>query len=308
MANVVDVARAGVDGSASPAAVWEMSSSHHVRLRARATLSTPSGSWWGLVLAGEVTLEVASGASVLAEGDAVLVDARVAHRVIASNRYEHSVLVVGDLRLVVPVHRLPNPLIVRGFGTRHNGVAELVGKCPLERVCEPSLFAASYGNLIGAAMTASWIEDQGGSDNVRMDEAVAAVVAAVTARPGEPWTVEGMARLVHLSRSALGERFRRALGRGPAEVLREVRMREARRLLDDPSRPVEYVAYAVGYGSAAAFSRAFSSHHGIAPQAWRDMSPTRDAQGGENRPGRYGESGAEQERGRDAVRVQERAS
>ncbi|TDC86029.1 helix-turn-helix transcriptional regulator [Actinomadura sp. 7K507] len=305
VANVVDVARAGAEGAASLVPVWEMSSMRHVRLSAGMALSAPPDSWWGLVLAGEVTLGAASASSLLAEGDAVLVDARVAYRVTAST--EPSTLVVGDFRLAVPAHRLPSPLIVRGFGTRHDGVAALVGKCPLERMGRPSLFAASYGNLIGAAMTASWLEEQD-RDTARPDEAVAAVVAAVTARPGEQWTVQGMARLVHLSRSALGERFRRALGRGPAEVLREVRMREARRLLDDPSRPVEYVAFAVGYGSAAAFSRAFSSHHGVAPQAWRDVSSTRDAQDGEDRPGRHGESGAEQEGRRDAVRVQECAS
>lgn len=282
---------------------------HRVRLPAGATLTELPGPRWALVLAGELTLEAASESHLLSEGDAVLVDARTAHRLSASGHFEQSALVVGDLRLAVPTHRLPSPLIVGGFGTRHDGVAALVGKCPLERVCKPSLFAASYGNLIGAAMTAAWLEDQGlDTAAPRPDEAVAAVVAAVTTRPGEPWTVERMARLVHLSRSALGERFRRALGRGPAEVLREARMREARRLLDDLSRPVEYVAFAVGYGSTAAFSRAFSSHHGIGPQAWRDASPARDAQRGEDHSGRHGEPRPEQERDRHAVAVQERAS
>lgn len=208
-------------------------------------------------------------------------------------------------RYIPAAWRITTPEAV--LAARHGGVMALVTRCRLERACRPTLFAASYGNLIGAAMTASWQEDQGG-DAGPLDEAVTAVVAAVTARPAEPWTVEGMARLVHLSRSALGERFRRALGRGPAEVLREIRMREARRLLTDPSRPVEYIASAVGYGSTAAFSRAFSSHHGVAPQAWREPSPARDAQRGEKQPGRRGEPRAEQEGRLHAAGVQERAS
>ncbi|GAA2458045.1 hypothetical protein GCM10010191_92270 [Actinomadura vinacea] len=282
-----------------------MSSLHRFRVQADAMLTELAGPRWALVLAGGVELETVAGHHLLAEGDAALVDARTAHRITGSGR--ESYLAVADLRVVAPAYRLPSPLVVRGFGTRHDGVAALVGKCPLENECRPSLFAASYGNLIGAAMTTSWLEDQGTPATER-DEAVAAVVAAVTARPGESWTVERMARLVHLSRSALGERFRRALGRGPAEVLREVRMREARRLLGDLSSPVEHVAFAVGYGSTAAFSRAFSSHHGVGPQAWRDASPARDAESREHHPGRGGGRRADQERGRDAVGVQEDAS
>ncbi|MFE9107714.1 helix-turn-helix transcriptional regulator [Actinomadura geliboluensis] len=307
MANIVDVSWADDVGTSSPEPAWEMSGMDHVQLPAGAVLTEPPAPLWALVLAGEFTLETAFEAQSLAEGDAVLVDARTAHRLTASRRHEESALVVADLRMAVPVRRLPSPLVVRGFGTRHGGVMALVTRCPLERACRPTLFAASYGNLIGAAMTTSWQEDQGG-DAGPPDEAVTAVVAAVAARPAEPWTVEGMARLVHLSRSALGERFRRALGRGPAEVLREIRMREARRLLADPSRPVEYIASAVGYGSSAAFSRAFSSHHGVAPQAWREPSLTRDAQRGEKQPGRRGEPRAEQEGRLHAAGVQERAS
>ncbi|MEU8343384.1 AraC family transcriptional regulator [Spirillospora sp. NPDC048832] len=279
----------------------------HVRLPAGAVLTEPAAPLWALVLAGELTLETAFETQSLTEGDAVLIDARTAYRLAASERHGESALVVGDLRMAVPIRRMPSPLVVRGFGTRHGGVMALVTQCPLERACRPTLFAASYGNLIGAAMTTSWQEDQG-ADTGPPDEAVTAVVAAVAARPAEPWTVEGMARLVHLSRSALGERFRRALGRGPAEVLREIRMREARRLLGDPSRPVEYIASAVGYGSTAAFSRAFSSHHGVAPQAWRELSSARDAQRGEEQPRRRGERRAEQERRLHAAGVQERAS
>ncbi len=289
-----------------PGAAWEMSSLRHVRLAGGMTLAGPSGPRWALVADGAVVLETAAGSEPLAGGDAVLVEARTAHRFTASGP---SGLVVADLRLAVPAYRLPSPLVVRDFGTRHAGVSALVGQCQLGDGRGLPLFAASYGNLIGAAMTQSWLdEERRDGGDASPDPAVAAVVAAVTERPGEPWTVERMAGLVHLSRSALGERFRRALGRSPVEVLREARMREARRLLGDASHPVEYVAFAVGYGSSAAFSRAFSTHHGIAPQAWRGASSTGDPEQGEEHTGRDGGRGAEQERGRDAVRVEERAS
>lgn len=159
MANIVDISRADDAGTSSPEPAWEMSGMDHVQLLAGAVLTEPPVPLWALVLAGELTLEAAFEAQSLAEGDAVLIDARTAHRLTASERYVESALVVADLRMTVPVRRLPSPLVVRGFGTRHGGVMALVTQCPLERASRPTPFAASYGNLIGAAMTASWQED-----------------------------------------------------------------------------------------------------------------------------------------------------
>ncbi|WP_460305468.1 helix-turn-helix domain-containing protein [Actinocorallia aurea] len=297
MTDVSPITPAGPDDPA-----WAMTELFRLSLDGGASLARP-GSRWALVLAGTVAVETAEGCELLGAGDAVLVDGRTAHRLVAAERSD---LVVSDLRLAVPVRRMPSPLVVRDFGVRHGGVSALVGICQSSLPAPGSLFTTSYGNLIGAAMTASWQEDADGGE--APDPVIGAVVAAVSARPGEAWSVARMARVAHLSRSALGERFRRATGSSPAEVLREVRMREARRLLGGSSRPVEHVAFAVGYGSAAAFSRAFSARHGLAPQAWRDASPARDAQGGEQHSGRGGEGGAEPERGGDAARVQEHAS
>jgi len=308
-ASVVTPRADAVVSSAEP--VWEISNLQRVVLPAGATLTHRPGPGWAFVVAGPVTLETASGHEGLASGDAMLVDARTAYRITAGA--QPATLAVADLRASVPTRRLPSPLVVRGFATAHPGVAALVTMCPLQTGCPPDLFAASYGNLIGAAMVASWAASQGHDPAVvGPDPLVAAVVAAVTARPGEEWTVERMARLVHLSRSALTERFRRALGLGPSELVREVRMREARRLLRDASRPVEQVAHAVGYGSTAAFSRAFAAHHGTGPQAWRTRQRSatrsrdvpRNAHRTEDHRRRHGERRADAERGRDPVGVQ----
>jgi transcriptional regulator GlxA family with amidase domain len=117
-------------------------------------------------------------------------------------------------------------------------------------------------------MTDSWLDDQGTSDDAG-DPLVARVLEAVVADPANKWSVESLASLVHLSRSALSARFQKAVGRSPVRMLREVRMGEARRLLAEPGLPVEAVASRCGYGSIAAFSRAFTAEHGSSPQSWR---------------------------------------
>ena len=267
-----------------------------------------TGPLWALVLRGVVTLETGSGVEPLCTGDAVWIDTTTAYRLIATDRAE---LAVADLRLVVPPSRLPSPLIVREFGRLHSGVSELVRACPLGEECQRTLFAASYAGLIGAAMVAAWsqLDGQGApASSEGADVAVAVVVAALAESPGQPWTVEEMARLVHLSRSALAERFRREIGRTPSQVLRELRMQHARALLSDQSRSVEQIGHAVGYGSIAAFSRAFSAHHRMAPQVWRATSASRRAEEGEAEAAGGREGGAQEQRRLDLVRVDDRSA
>ncbi|MFF0267156.1 helix-turn-helix domain-containing protein [Kribbella sp. NPDC004536] len=241
---------------------YDLGGLHHRTLTGSEPLGAP-GPVWFLVLGGTAYLETASGVTSLGEGDAVWVDARTAFAVDGD-----ADLAIGDLRVVVAADALPSPLVIRGFAGRHPGVADLVRSCPMDGACRASLFAEGYGTLIGAAMTDSWLDDQGPSGDER-DPLVARVLDAVVADPAQKWSVESLASLVHLSRSALSARFQKALGRSPVRMLREVRMGEARRLLSEPGLPVEAVAARCGYGSIAAFSRAFAADHGSSPQSWR---------------------------------------
>lgn len=235
----------------------------HRLLVGTASLNAP-GPLWFLVLSGTATLGTAAGTTRLVAGDAAWLDSRTGFVVTAEGRAE---LAVADLRVAVATYPVPSPMVVRGFTARHAGVAELVRGCPLDGACRTSLFADGYGNLVGAAMTDSWLADQGAESHT--DPLVSRVLEAVIADPANKWSVESLASLVHLSRSALSARFQKALGRSPVRMLREVRMGAARELLSDRSLPVEAVASRCGYGSIAAFSRAFAAEHGLSPQSWR---------------------------------------
>jgi AraC-like DNA-binding protein len=87
---------------------------------------------------------------------------------------------------------------------------------------------------------------------------------AVHEMPEEPWTVESLAAKAHLSRAAFAERFTRLVGTPPMSYVRERRMRRAsERLL--AGEAVGAVARRSGYGSVAAFSRAFKQVTGEPP-------------------------------------------
>ncbi|MFE6645735.1 helix-turn-helix domain-containing protein [Nocardioides sp. NPDC057772] len=289
---------------------WEMTFAYQDVLSAGSAGEDVRSATWMLVDDGTVVLTAAGQSHLLRAGDAALVGGQVSHRLAT---HDGANLIRADLRAVAVGYPLANPLVVRDFVGRHGGVAELLRRCPLAGPCRPSaLFASGYASLLGAAMTASWLEDTGrGTDGPApvLDPTVAQVLSALVEDPGRAWSVESMAESVHLSRSALGERFRRSLGQSPSEALRDVRMRAARHLLAGGDRPVEQVAYAVGYGSGAAFSRAFTAIHGIGPQAWReDPSGAGHAERTEARRRHGRPDRADEEHVADAVLVEDRAS
>lgn len=94
-------------------------------------------------------------------------------------------------------------------------------------------------------------------------------IAAMFEQPGEQWTLEQFAALCNMSRATFVRQFQDAIGRSATEVLTEVRMTLAGRMLLQTTKPVADIGEAVGYQSDAAFQRVFKRHAGITPARWR---------------------------------------
>lgn len=101
------------------------------------------------------------------------------------------------------------------------------------------------------------------------DPALARALALLHGAPAHPWSVEDLARRAGLSRSVFYDRFTERVGEPPAAYLLRWRMTVARQALRDPRLPIALVAQRVGYGSEAAFNRAFKRAVGVPPAAWR---------------------------------------
>lgn len=86
--------------------------------------------------------------------------------------------------------------------------------------------------------------------------------------PARAWTVEELANHALLSRSAFFERFSRALGVPPMQYLLAWRMAIAKGLLRKPELRLAKVAELVGYGSASAFTTAFTRYAGQPPSQY----------------------------------------
>ncbi len=101
------------------------------------------------------------------------------------------------------------------------------------------------------------------------DPAVGRALALLHTDVQRDWTSEALAQMVNLSRSMFAERFTRLIGVPPMRYLMNWRMQIAMQKLKETRQSVAQIAFAVGYESEAAFTRAFRREFGRPPAAWR---------------------------------------
>jgi AraC-like DNA-binding protein len=109
------------------------------------------------------------------------------------------------------------------------------------------------------------------------DRYVSAALALIHGEPGRPWTLEDLAAGSGTSRSTLAERFIRIMGQAPMQYLWQWRLRLAADALASSDRGMKKVASDAGFGSIAAFGRAFKREFGVSPARWRRSSTTAGA-------------------------------
>ncbi len=107
------------------------------------------------------------------------------------------------------------------------------------------------------------------------DDAVAVVVARLSATLHHREPLATAARSVGLSERTLRRRFHEQLGTTPGKWLMAERLRHARRLLEATNLPVDAVAQRVGLMSATALRRQFHRTLALTPSAYRSLHRAR---------------------------------
>lgn len=132
---------------------------------------------------------------------------------------------------------------------------------------------ARLADVVSAFIVRAWVEcgcgDASGWISALRDPRLGRVIAAVHRDPGRDWTVAELAAEMGASRSVFAERFLEVTGMTPLRYLTELRMRLAAQWIGRDRMPIEVAAHRLGYGSQAAFSRAFKRVTGHPPGALR---------------------------------------
>lgn len=97
------------------------------------------------------------------------------------------------------------------------------------------------------------------------DSRLAPALRRIHQDPSAGVSIETLAETSAMSRSAFFERFRREVGVAPKEYVTAWRMALAKDLLIRHETPLIEIATRIGYGSASAFSVAFTRHVGVTP-------------------------------------------
>jgi AraC-like DNA-binding protein len=111
----------------------------------------------------------------------------------------------------------------------------------------------------------AWVE----RFSVLSDPLVARAFAAMAMRPGDDHSLQSLAHVACLSRSAFAARFTETIGKSPMQVLRELRLRQAMHQLKGSGLSVEVIAQNAGYASRSSFIKAFRKSYGMDPSEVR---------------------------------------
>lgn len=119
--------------------------------------------------------------------------------------------------------------------------------------------------LLRSAISSKHI--QGGILTALSDAHLSKAVAEIHQEPDKAWTLEELAHIAGMSRARFAAHFLATMGQTPFDYLAVWRIGVAQSLLKK-GHPLKMIAPTVGYASAGALSRSFSSRVGRPPMAW----------------------------------------
>lgn len=118
-----------------------------------------------------------------------------------------------------------------------------------------------------------WFDDKGKSDggDAASSAFLHAVMHVIDARLANPsFTVEDLARALHISTRQLYRRMDTHLAMPPGTLLRRMRLERGAKLLERNGVRVSDAAHAVGFKDTRHFSKLFRQTFGVRPAQYRD--------------------------------------
>jgi AraC-like DNA-binding protein len=189
--------------------------------------------------------------------------------------YEYDIVVAQPLMRSLPevMHVPADPVAGRDVTVLVELLAREVG----ERNAGARSATARLIDLLLIAAIRRWVETLESHDGpswltALRDPLIGQVLAMLHERPGQRWTLDLLAREMHVSRATLARRFGETVGEPPLAYLARWRMHLAAQRLKNSEDTIDTIAREVGYTSEFAFNRAFARHRGQPPGRYRRLS------------------------------------
>jgi transcriptional regulator GlxA family with amidase domain len=163
---------------------------------------------------------------------------------------------------------------LHGFRRRPIGAAEFTSAAPgaqlvMARLTDVLFVQILRAYIMQADPQGEACQRQAGVLRALVDPQVAQALGLMHQQLDHPWTVAELAQRVSMSRTGFAVRFAKLAGITPLDYLRKWRMQKASHLLQQGEGSLEQIARRVGYGSGAAFSKAFKDETGLPPGLYR---------------------------------------
>jgi AraC-like DNA-binding protein len=154
-----------------------------------------------------------------------------------------------------------------------------------ERVGSAGILAR-LADVVAASIVRGWVEcgcgDATGWIEALRDPRLGRVIAALHREPGRNWTLADMAQEMGSSRSVFAKRFVEVTGVTPQRYVLALRMRLAEQWFRRDKLAIDTAARRFGFGSQAAFARAFKRIVGEPPGQTRRKATTGAIGNGQN--------------------------
>ncbi len=174
------------------------------------------------------------------------------------------------------IDALPSHLHIQNYGEASGAWMEntlkVIGREAGRGQLGSDLIALKLSEIIFAQALRTYLEGEGSDRPIFAgfaDPNISRALTAIHKEPGHLWSLENLAKIAGMSRTAFTTRFSQCMTTTPMGYITHWRMQIARQQLASSNEPIIAIAENVGYHSEASFSRVFKKHHMKAPATYR---------------------------------------
>jgi AraC-like DNA-binding protein len=147
-------------------------------------------------------------------------------------------------------------------------IAELPNKVGVEKVSALMLILQQLTTQKPKKLASGYFRPVRGTEN---EKRINIICQYVQKHASEKFSLEKIATLVHLSRSAFCKFFKRATGQTFTDYVNDIRIGNACELLIESEKHINEIAYQSGFDSLTYFNRIFIKKKGVTPRKFRQQ-------------------------------------